>query len=273
MQVYKGRRRRRPAARAYDAWLHPSGGGMAAQRAHPAARTGSSADVIDLSSEFPSGSTSPGVLRRSAIDAVEQHLCDHYRRPGIAPLCRAVASMAQRACRSTRPWSRSAAAWPKRATWPCALAATGQDVYLPAPAVYQAGLEFAGANVTTFDARRRSARTPGRAVDCTNPNPVTGQVVAPATLERLAAWADAADLAIIADERRSGAARRPSCFASLPGMAERTLTIRQLRRGAGWVPGMSVGLPVPTRLHAGARFEAVDHHLHGRGQPVCGAGR
>ena len=215
-------------------------GGMAAQRARilpPAPDP--SADVIDLSCEFPSGSTSPA-LRESAIDAVEQHLCDHYtRRPGIAPLCRAVAASMSAAGAPLDETLVTICGGVAEARYVAVRAlAAGQRVYLPlpAPAVYQAGLEFAGADVTTFEAGGELPDAQGGLLIVSNPNPVTGQVVAPATLERLAAWADAADLAIIADE--SVGPVRPEApfvrFASLPGMAERTLTIGSFAE----VPGL-----------------------------------
>ena len=79
-----------------------------------------------------------------------------------------------------------------------------------------------------------------------NPNPVTGQVVQADVLQRLAAWAVAADLAVIADES-AGPVRPDAPFvrlASLPGMAERTLTIGSFAEAPGlgawhvsWIAG------------------------------------
>ena len=68
-------------------------GGMATQRAQALSVPDSaSADMIDLSGEFLSSATTPA-LRAEAVHAIEHHLCDHYtRRPGLATLCRTVAS-------------------------------------------------------------------------------------------------------------------------------------------------------------------------------------
>jgi len=215
-------------------------GGMAAQRARilppvPDPR----ADVIDLGGEFPGGSTSPA-LRESAIDAVEHHLCDHYtRRPGIAPLCRAVASSLSAAGAPVDENLVTICGGVAEARYVAVRAlAAGQTVYLPqpAPAVYQAALEFGGARAVTFDATGELPDAQGGVLIVSNPSPVTGQVIAPATLERLAAWAGAAELNVIADE--SVGPVRPDApflrFASLPGMAERTLTIGSFAE----VPGL-----------------------------------
>ena len=215
-------------------------GGMAAQRARrlpPAPQP--PADVIDLSGEFPSGSTSPA-LRESAIDAIEHHLCDHYtRRPGIAPLCRAVAASISAAGAPLDESLVTICGGVAEARYVAVRAlAAGQRVYLPqpAPAVYQAGLNFAGADVTTFDASDKLPDADGGLLIVSNPNPATGQIVAPALLERLAAWAADADLSVIADE--SVGPVRPEApfmrFASLPGMTERTLTIGSFAE----VPGL-----------------------------------
>lgn len=195
--------------------------------------------IIDLSSEFPSGSTSP-VLRESTIDAVEHHLCDHYtRRPGIAPLCRAVASSLSAAGVPIDENLITICGGVAEARYVAVRAlAAGQNVYLPqpTPAVYRAALDFADANVVTFDATGEPPDTQGGLMIVSSPNPVTGQVVVPAVLERLATWATHADLSVIADE--SIGPVRPDApfvrFASLPGMAERTLTIGSFAE----VPGL-----------------------------------
>lgn len=216
-------------------------GGMAAQRARilppaPDPR----ADVIDLSGEFPGGSTSPA-LRESAIDAIEQHLCDHYtRRPGIAPLCRAVASSLNASGVPLDENQVTICGGVAEARYVAVRAlAAGRDVYLPlpAPAVYQAAIDFAGAPTVPFDPAGDLPEAQGGLLIVSNPNPVTGQIVAPEVLERLAAWAVAADLTVVADES-VGPVRAGTAFvrlASLPGMAERTLTIG----GFAEVPGLS----------------------------------
>ena len=225
-------------------------GGMAAQRARilaPVLEVPPGA--IDLSGEFPSSSTSP-TLRESAIDAVEHHLCDHYtRRPGIAPLCRAVALSLTAAGAPIDENQVTICGGVAEARYVAVRAlAAGQDVYLPlpAPAVYQAGLDFAGARVKTFDAQGALPDAQGGLLIVSNPNPVTGQVVAVEVLERLAAWAAGANLAVIADE--SVGPVRPDApfvrFAALPGMAERTLTIGSFAEAPGlgawhvsWIAG------------------------------------
>jgi len=233
-------------------------GNRAAQRARalPQAQD-TPTGTIDLSSEFPSGSTSPA-LRESTIDAVEQHLCDHYtRRPGIAPLCRAVASSLRAAGVPIDENMVTICGGVAEARYVAVRAlATGQNVYLPqpAPTVYQAALDFAGAHAVPFDASGELPDARGGLMIVSSPNPVTGQVVAPAVLERLAAWAAHAGLSVISDE--SVGPMRPDApfvrFASLPGMAERTLTIGSFAEVPGlgawqvsWISGAkSVFTPV-----------------------------
>ncbi len=225
-------------------------GGLVAQRARPLAPANDwPATMIDLSGEFPSSSTSPA-LRESTIDAVEQHLCDHYtRRPGIAPLCRAVASSLAAAGAPIDENLVTICGGVAEARYVAVRAlAAGQPVYLPlpAPAVYQAGLDFAGASVQHLDLSRELPPAHGGVLILSNPNPVTGQVMAPGALQRLAAWAAAADLTVIADE--SVGPVRPDApfmrFAALPGMAERTLTIGSFAEAPGlgawhvsWIAG------------------------------------
>ncbi len=225
-------------------------GGMAAQRARslpvpPPVHD----DVIDLSEEFLASSTSPA-LRESTIDAIERHLCDHYtRRPGIAPLCRAVASSLTAAGAAMDENLATICGGVAEARYVAVRGlAAGQDVYLPAPAptVYRAGLEFANARVHVLDLAGELPQIHGGLLIVSNPHPLTGQVYQPGLLQRLAEWVAAAGLAVIADE--SVGPVRPEApfvrFASLPGMAERTLTIGSFAEAPGlgawrvsWVAG------------------------------------
>ena len=225
-------------------------GGMAAQRARSLAPSSEwSATLIDLSGEFPGGSTSPA-LRASTIDAIEHHLCDHYtRRPGIAPLCRAVALSLTAAGAPIDENLVTICGGVAEARYVAVRAlAVGQPVYLPlpAPAVYNAGLDFAGASVHHLDLSGELPPAHGGVLILSNPNPVTGQVIEPAVLQRLAAWAAAANLTVIADE--SVGPVRPDApfvrFASLPDMADRTLTIGSFAEAPGlgawhvsWIAG------------------------------------
>ena len=205
--------------------------------------------AIDLGGEFPSSSTSPA-LRKSTIDAIEHHLCDHYtRRPGIAPLCRAVASSLTAAGVPLDENLVTICGGVAEARYVAVRAlGAGQDVYLPAPAptVYNAGLDFAGARVQHVDLQGELPPARGGLLIVSNPNPVTGQVHPMETLQRLAGWAAAADLTVISDE--SVGPLRPDAFfvrfASLPGMAERTLTIGSFAETPGlgawhvsWIAG------------------------------------
>ncbi len=225
-------------------------GGMAAQRARslaPALELPAAA--IDLSGEFPSSSTAPA-LRESTIHAIEQHLCDHYtRRPGIAPLCRAVASSLVAAGVPLDENLVTICGGVAEARYVAVRAlAAGQEVYLPTPAptVYNAGLDFAGAHVQHIDPQGELPPVRGGLLIVSNPNPVTGQVYAVEVLQRLAAWAAAADLTVIADES-VGPVRPDAPFvrlASLPGLAERTLTIGSFAEAPGlgawhvsWIAG------------------------------------
>jgi N-succinyldiaminopimelate aminotransferase len=187
---------------------------------------------LDLSAEFPSGSTADSV-RSATAAALEKHLCDHYtRRPGIAPLCRVVAQSLSAAGVEVDPNDGVVVAGSvdeARYVAVRALAA-GKSVYQPrpAPTCYAAAIDFAGATVQTFDLSQPFPVTEGGLLLLSNPNPLTGQVLGDDALARLAVWAEAADLAVVADETHAALLRPDATFqrfASLPGMLGRTLTI------------------------------------------------
>jgi aspartate/methionine/tyrosine aminotransferase len=186
--------------------------------------------LLDLSGEQAAGSTSPTV-REEAIDAIERHLCDHYaRRPGIAPLCRAVAATlsAEGVPTGENDVVISGSVSEARYVAVRTLAA-GKSVWLPdpAPTLYDAALAFAGAEVHRFDPHAELPAAQGGLLILSNPSPLTGQVAEAALLERLAAWAVAGDMGVIADET-VGPILPTAPFvrmAALPGTAERTLTL------------------------------------------------
>jgi len=215
-------------------------GSMVAERSRslpPAPSAGT--DQLDLSGEFLSSSTSSAV-RSATIHAAEQHECDHYtRRPGIAPLCRAVASSLSAAGLPLSENQVTICGSVAEARYVSVRAlAAGKDLYLPAPApaVYQAELDFGGASVHHLDADGELPAVQGGVLILSNPHPLTGQLMAGEQLQRLAAWAVASNLTVIADE--SGGPIRPGApfvrVATLPGMAERTLTIGSFAE----VPGL-----------------------------------
>lgn len=196
--------------------------------------------LLDASGEWAGGSTS-ATVREEAIDAIERHLCDHYaRRPGIAPLCRAVAQMLAAEGVPTTEGEVVISGSPSEARYVAVRAlAAGKQVWLPQPAprLYDAALDFAGASVMRFDPSGALPLVQGGLLILSNPNPLTGQVIDSTILERLGAWVEAGDLNVISDET-AGPLLPGAPFvraAAVPGLAGRTLTLGSF---AG-VPGLA----------------------------------
>lgn len=200
------------------------------------------AGTIDLAGDDLAESTTPAVREATAV-ALERHLGDHYtRRPGIAPLCKAVAQHLAGYNITVSADNEVVITGGVQESRFVALRALapGRTVFVPAAApwpAYAAALSFAGATAARIDPEGELPATTGGVLLLPNPNPATGQAYPLATLERLAAWAASADLTVIAEETlapllRPGLAHTP--FAALPAMAERTLTLGSF---AG-VPGL-----------------------------------
>ena len=210
-------------------------GEQVAQRARLLAPAADAESTLALSDEAPAGSSSAAV-REATAAAMERHQCDHYtRRPGIAPLCRAVAG--QLAIDESQVTICGSVA---EARYVAVRAlAPGRTVYLPTPvpALYRPAVDFAGATIHPFDPLAELPAAQGGLLIVSNPSPVTGEVAPPALLQKLAAWAVSANLAVVADES-VGPVRPDVAFvrlATLPGMAERTLTIGSFAA----VPGLA----------------------------------
>jgi aspartate/methionine/tyrosine aminotransferase len=192
-----------------------------------------SSGLADMSGDILAGST-PASVRAAVADALGRHLGDHYtRRPGIAPLCRAVAEQLNDAgVPVDADKDVVIAGGPQEARFVAVRAlAPGRAVLVPAPAplpFYADAARFAGAELRGFDPAGALPEAPGALLILPSPNPATGRRYDEATLGRLAAWAAANDMRVIADETaapllRPELAHTP--FAARPGMAERTLTL------------------------------------------------
>lgn len=188
---------------------------------------------IDMSGDILAGSTPPPV-RAAVAEALRRHLGDHYtRRPGIAPLCRAVAEQLTDAGISVdADKDVVVAGGPQEARFVAVRAlAPGRSVLVPAPAplpYYADAARFAGAELRTFDPDGELPDAPGALLIVPDPNPATGQPYAAATLDRLAAWAVANDMRVIADATAAPLLRPELAFAPLaarPELAGRTLTL------------------------------------------------
>lgn len=194
--------------------------------------------LVDLSSESPAGITSP-TLREVTIDAIDQHLCDHYsRRPGIAQLCSLVASALTAVGVVVDESMVTICGGVAEARYVVLRAlAVDQSVYTPSPlpSVYRAALEFASASICEFDIAADLPLVSGGMLLICNPSLVTGQLCDEATLRRLANWVTRSNLMVISDESigplRFGAVRPR--FAALPDMGSRTLTIGSFSESPG----------------------------------------
>jgi aspartate/methionine/tyrosine aminotransferase len=169
----------------------------------------------------PAGSTSAGV-RAATADAVDRHQCDHYsRRPGIAPLCQAVAAHLTALGLGAQENDVVISGSVQEARYVALRAlAVGKTVYVsaPDPQVYAAALQFAGATVVALgDDEALPDAAEGLLV-------VGGSPAQESRRQQLAAWAAAHELSVVADETNAPLDDYTP-FASLPGMAARTLTL------------------------------------------------
>ena len=207
----------RAAAERGRAWLEPS----------------ASATSIDWSDQLAPGSTSAAV-REAAITALHQHLGDHYaRRPGIAPLCAAVAQTLAAQGVEVDPNNGVVITGGMQEARFVAVRALspGHTIWMPRPgplASFADAARFAGATIEFFDPTGELPAASGDLLVLANPNPATGQVYDGATLLLLAQRVRTSGLTVIADETAAPLVRPDvsfTRFASLPEMAERTLTI------------------------------------------------
>lgn len=216
-------------------------------------------NTIDLGGTTLIGST-PESVRAAVMEDMAQHRCDHYtRRPGIAPLCRVIAAgLGQHGVDVDADNGVIVAGNPSEARYVAGRTlGVDSDVFMLAPAgnEFAAGLGFAGAEVQAIDPQAPLPTAKNALLIIANPNPATGQMVAPATLARLAVWADETDSLVIADEIAAPLLRPDHAFqhfAALPGMAERTLTLgsfADLPGLNGWQVSWFAGpAPLATRV-------------------------
>ncbi len=167
-------------------------------------------------------------VRQAVIEAMARHDCDHYaRRPGIAPLCRAVAQRLAAKDLVVDPDDGvviTGGVAETRFVAVRALAAE-QSLYILAESLgrYRVAAEFAGATLHVVNPNVELPTANG-GVFLTTSHSIQSQAV----LARLAQWVETSNLTVIADEigfdlLSESSSIRP--FASLPGMAERTLTL------------------------------------------------
>ncbi len=212
-------------------------------------KTAARARVVAAAPPVPapagSGGSTSAAVRAATADAVDRHQCDHYsRRPGIAPLCQAVAAHLTALGVQTQENDVVISGSVQEARYVALRAlAVGKTVYVsaPDPQVYAAALQFAGATVVVLpetgelpDAARGvlvvgHGHSAPQAAPSVPKDPHVGVAGGPhnslrATPERLAAWAAECELSVVADE--TGAPLDDyTPFASRPGVAPRTLTL------------------------------------------------
>lgn len=171
--------------------------------------------------------TSPRV-REAVIEAMQRHQCDHYtRRPGIAALCQVIAQRLAAKDVVVDPNDGAVITGGAAETRYVALAALAANapLYILAAAVprYQPIADLINATIVPLDPAAPLPESSGGVLLVT-----TADKPAPEFYGRLAQWADAAKLTVIADEidqplLAPTSSVRP--FAGLPEMAERTLTL------------------------------------------------
>jgi aspartate/methionine/tyrosine aminotransferase len=217
-----------------------------AVRARIVAAAGNSAPAQPAGAS--AGSTSAAV-RTAAADAVDRHLCDHYtRRPGIAPLCQAVATHLAALGVPTNENDVVISGSVQEARYVALRAlAVGKTVFLlvPEPAIYAAALQFAGATtVIVNDGGDLPSEATGLLLIALSNLPRSPHTLVPVLqgshddsaardqLQRLASWVAANKLTVIADETQAPLGGYTP-FAALPAMAQRTLTLGSFAGAAG----------------------------------------
>jgi aspartate/methionine/tyrosine aminotransferase len=158
-------------------------------------------------------------VRAAAADAVDRHLCDHYtRRPGIAPLCKAVAAHLTTLGAPTHENDVVISGSVQEARYVALRSlAVGKTVYILAedPTPYAAALAFAGATVVVVES---SDDLPAGADGLLL---VTAAVPGHA---EIAARVAQGNLAVVADETAAPLGGYTP-FAAQAAMAPRTLTL------------------------------------------------
>jgi aspartate/methionine/tyrosine aminotransferase len=175
----------------------------------------------------------PAEVRSAVADAIANHLCDHYtRRPGILPLCQSIsAQLAERDLSVDAEKGVVIAAGIQEARFFAVRAlAPDKPVYVPLgmEARYQTAVDFAESSITSIDPSRSLPDADGGLLILSDTDPSSGSRYPANVLSRLAEWASASNLTVVADERNlmsnsATEALRP--IAGLPGMEGRTLTL------------------------------------------------
>jgi aspartate/methionine/tyrosine aminotransferase len=164
------------------------------------------------------GSTNAAV-RAATAEAVDRHLCDHYtRRPGIAPLCQAVAAYLTARGLPTHENDVVISGSVQEARYVALRSlAVGKIVYILAEdaAPYAPALQFAGASAVILESPDEL------------PDAADGLLLVAAGApgyEELARRVAKSKLAVVADETAAPLGG-DTPFAALPEMAARTLTL------------------------------------------------
>lgn len=210
------------------------------ERAHQVARQAGPLPDADSAGAGP-GST-PDWVRQATVDAMQHHRCDHYtRRPGLAALCQKVAEMLAGRGIDVDPdtgvlitGSRQEARFVSLRSL-----APGKTVFVPGPVppTYGAAIDFGGATAHPIDPHGDLPVTSRGLLVIPTPHHVSGRTLDPATFERLAGWAMAADMILVADHTEAGPMTSETSLravAALPEMAPRTVIL-----GSFATPGLS----------------------------------
>jgi aspartate/methionine/tyrosine aminotransferase len=158
-------------------------------------------------------------VRAAAADAVDRHLCDHYtRRPGIAPLCKAVAAHLTVLGAPTHENDVVISGSVQEARYVALRSlAVGKTVYILAEdaAPYAAALAFAGAQAVVIESPDDLPAGAAGLLLVTAGAPGRAEIAARAAEE---------NLSVVADETAAPLGDYTP-FAALPAMATRTLTL------------------------------------------------
>ena len=239
-------------------------------------------DVIVLSIGDPDFATPEPIVRRTiaALESGDTHYTDIPGRPALRE---AIAALhARRSGRTVTAQNVVAVAGAQNGLFGTSMCLfePGDEVIVLEPmyVTYEATFEAAGAKLVPVplaaagfrldpEAVRRAVTPRTKAIAFATPSNPTGMVLSRADLERIAAIAIEHDLWVVADEVYESLVfdGEHVSMASLPGMAERTVTIGSLSKShamTGWRIGWIIG-PTPLIDHMERLILAMLYGLPG----------
>lgn len=175
----------------------------------------------------------PATVRAATVVAVERHQADHYtRRPGIAPLCkRVVEGLAALGVAASLDGVIVTGGLAEARFLALRALGAGRRVLLPLgapPEPYRVAAQLAGATLERFALDGELPPARDAILLLPDPGPATGECLPAEQVERLARWAAAEGVLVVADMALAGLLVDPSRLhplAARPEAAGRTVAV------------------------------------------------